>query len=93
MDTPVQQLTLRLYAEQTATIVRVDLMTMDGRHLPSLEAVELPANTWTTLTLEMSDFRSVQPDSEQPLWLVSLQQHAAAITASASVQIGEVEIN
>lgn len=92
LSQPVREVTLQLQAQEVATIIRVDLMTMDGRHLPSLEAVELPADTWTALTLDLSDFRSVQPETDQQLWMVSLQQHSASLSANATVRVGEVQI-
>lgn len=89
---PVNEIRLRLRSEGGATVVRVDLMTLDGRRLPSLESVELPADEWTDLTLEMSDFRSVQGAETGRLWLLSLQQHAESARVDVAIRIAEVEI-
>lgn len=89
---PVDEITLRMRAEGGPAIVRIDLMTLNGRRLPSLETIELPAGAWKELTLEMSDFRSVQGADEAPLWLVSLQQHEESTQPGVSIRVAEVSI-
>jgi len=92
LDEPVEAISIRLRAYGGAAIVRVELTTLDGRNLPTLEAVELPSGDWIDLTLEMSDFRSVQsiPDGQQ-LWLLSVSQHES-VRADVVVRVGEVQI-
>lgn len=89
---PVTEITLRLRAVGGPAIVRVDLMTLNGRRLPSLETIELAEGAWQELTLEMTDFRSVHGADEAPLWLLSLQQHDESLQPGVSIRVAEVSI-
>jgi len=78
--------------------LRIELESFDGRRLPSLDAIEVPADTWLELPLDMSDFRAVLTSNtntvggDRRLWMITLQALEGASSQDAVIRIAEVEV-
>ena len=98
LQEPVREVRIRLRAEGAGTVMRIELESFDGRRLPSLDAIEIPADSWLELPLDMSDFRSVlsnappAQEGDRRLWMLTLQPLQEAVNQDVSVHIAEVEV-
>ena len=94
----IDEITILVLAEGEPTVLRIELESLDGRRLPSLDAVEVPADTWLDLPLDMSDLRAVLSSTpgtvggDRRLWMLTLQALEGASSQDAVLQIAEVEV-
>jgi hypothetical protein len=93
IEEPVQELSVRLLAESTTTIVLADLVSMDGRRIPGTDGLELTPGEWETLTISLRDLRGPSAAGlSTALWRLDLQLNEAAEGTDTVVRIGEVQV-
>ena len=88
LEEPVEEISIRLLAESTNTIVLAELVLMDGQRVTGADALELTPGEWETLTVSTRDIRSLST----ALWRLDLQLHEETASSSNVVRIGEVQV-